>query len=147
MAVVTVSINGHNYSIDCNDGEEPQLQKLGARVDAKVQEVVRMVGQIGDTRLLMMASMLIADDEAGVKAKLDASEQARADLQKANAQLQAQINDAESLAADKLEAAAGRVETVLQALSAEADAAGTDDAVAPGAVKAPTLPLDGKAPQ
>lgn len=145
MAVVTVVVNGHNYSIDCNDGEEPQLQKLGARVDAKVQEVVRMVGQIGDTRLLLMAAMLIADDEAAVKAKLETSERALADMQKANAQLQAHINDAESLAADKLEAAAGRVETVLQALSVEADTTGADE-VPPPAASARPLPTDGKTP-
>lgn len=117
MASVTVSINGHNYAVDCNDGEEAQLQALAAEVDAKVQDVVRMVGQIGDLRLLLMASMLIVDDGHVLQGKLDATERALADLRKAHAELQGHVNDAESFAADKLEAAAGRVEAVLQTLS------------------------------
>lgn len=117
MASVTIAINGHNYAIDCNDGEEPQLQALAAVVDAKVLDVVRMVGQIGDVRLLLMASMLIVDDMHALRGRLEASERTMADLRKAHADLQGHINDAESLAADKLEAAAGRVEAVLQTLS------------------------------
>lgn len=117
MASVTVSINGHNYAIDCNDGEEAQLQALAAEVDAKVQDVVRMVGQIGDLRLLLMASMLIVDDGHALQGKIEATERSLADLRKAHAELQGHVNDAESFAADKLEAAAGRVETVLQTLN------------------------------
>ena len=116
MAAVNVVVNGRTYNIACNDGEEDSLKHLAAIVDGKLQEVVTMVGQIGDQRLLLMAALLIADDLVNRNDRLAEIEKSIAELKSANAQLQVQVNDAEGLAADKLEAAAKRVETVLTAL-------------------------------
>ncbi len=62
MAQVDITINGRDYSISCDDGQEDHLLRLGEYVDKKVTELVSEVGQVGDTRLLLMASLLIADD-------------------------------------------------------------------------------------
>ncbi|MEE8515258.1 MAG: cell division protein ZapA [Alphaproteobacteria bacterium] len=62
MAQVDITINGRDYSIACDDGQEDHLLRLGEYVDKKVTEMVAEVGQVGDTRLLVMASLLIADD-------------------------------------------------------------------------------------
>lgn len=62
MAQVDITINGRNYSIACDDGQEDHLLRLGEYVDKKVVELVSEVGQVGDTRLLVMASLLVADD-------------------------------------------------------------------------------------
>lgn len=62
MAQVDITINGRDYSISCDDGQEDHLLRLGEYVDKKVGELVAEVGQVGDTRLLVMASLLIADD-------------------------------------------------------------------------------------
>jgi cell division protein ZapA len=117
MAAVTVVVNGRSYKIACNDGEEDQLRNLASTVNDRVQDVVAMVGQIGDLRLLLMAAMLIADELATQNEKLDATQKAIAELQSANAQLQTQTGDAEGIAADQLEAAAGRIEAVLATLT------------------------------
>lgn len=116
MAVVNLAINGHSYSVDCNDGEEAQLQKLGAAVDAKVQDVVRMVGQIGELRLLLMASMLLADDAAVALDKAGEAEKSLAGLKRINADLQSQLSAAETRSAEKLDAATSRVEAVIRTL-------------------------------
>jgi len=62
MAQVDVSINSRSYRVACEDGQEQRLVELAQYVDQKVGELVRSVGQIGDTRLLVMASLLVADE-------------------------------------------------------------------------------------
>lgn len=62
MAEIVVTINGRNYPIGCDDGEEPQVRRLSQLVDARVRELAALVGQVGDARLLLMAALTMADD-------------------------------------------------------------------------------------
>lgn len=62
MATVEVTINGRSYPIACEDGQEDHLRQLAGYVDKRVQELVTALGQVGDLRLLVMASLLIADE-------------------------------------------------------------------------------------
>lgn len=62
MGQVALTINERRYEIACGDGEEARLAELGAYVDAKVGELRRAVGQIPETKLLLMACVLIADE-------------------------------------------------------------------------------------
>ena len=71
MASVDVSINGRSYQIACENGEEERLSRLADYVDERVQELVMAVGQAGDTRLLVLASLLIADELYEAQAALD----------------------------------------------------------------------------
>lgn len=71
MAEVTLFLNGRGYRIACADGQEPHIEKLGRFIDGKVQELVRQVGQVGDARLLAMASLMIADELADAKGGID----------------------------------------------------------------------------
>lgn len=71
MASVDVSINGRSYQIACDDGEEERLGRLAEYVDERVQDLVVAIGQAGDTRLLVMVSLLIADELYEAQAALD----------------------------------------------------------------------------
>ncbi len=62
MAQVDVTINDRSYRIACDDGQDGHLTKLADYVDSRVQELVSAVGQVGDARLLVMTSLLIADE-------------------------------------------------------------------------------------
>jgi cell division protein ZapA len=62
MPLVNVLVNGRAYTIACDDGEEDHLRELGTFVDKRVQELTGSVGQVGDTRLLLMAGLVIADE-------------------------------------------------------------------------------------
>jgi len=117
MAAVNVVVNGRNYSIACNDGEEERLKKLAAIVDDKLQELTRTVGQIGDQRLMLMAALLLADEFYSQQAKLDEIDKALSDFKTANGELQERVNESEGFAAEKLEAAAKRVENIIQTLA------------------------------
>ena len=62
MADVTVTINGHNYVVACKDGEEKHLHFLADYVSKKVSSLVVSFGQIGESRLMLMAALFIADE-------------------------------------------------------------------------------------
>lgn len=62
MAVISLTINGRSYEVTCDDGQEPHLEKLAEYIDEKVRELAASVGQVGEPRLLVMASLLIADE-------------------------------------------------------------------------------------
>jgi cell division protein ZapA len=112
MPLVNVMVNGRAYTIACDDGEEDHLRALAATVDAKAREVLSSVGLVGDTRLLLMAALLMADEYHGAVARLDASNQAAAALTSSHGALESQAMDAESRAATALELAAAQVEDI-----------------------------------
>jgi len=62
MAQVEITINGQSYRVACEDGQEQRLTDLSRMVDAHVGDLVQQVGQVGHTRLLVMASLLVADE-------------------------------------------------------------------------------------
>ena len=67
MAQVDVSVNGQSYRIACEDGQEDRLVDLAAMVDEKVLDLVNQIGQVGSSRLLVMAALVIADELVDLK--------------------------------------------------------------------------------
>ncbi len=72
MAQVAVAINGRSYSVACGDGEEQRIEQLASYVDNKIGSLKGALGNLGDQRLLVLASLVIADElwearEAGGK--------------------------------------------------------------------------------
>lgn len=62
MAQVTVIVNGQRYQLGCREGEEDRLTTLADYVDGKLMEVRNSIGQVGDVRLFLMASLILADE-------------------------------------------------------------------------------------
>ncbi len=72
MAQVTVIINNRRYDIACDDGQEAHLTRLAQSLDKRVEELTASIGQIGDSLLLVMASLLVADELSEAHAELEA---------------------------------------------------------------------------
>ena len=104
MAHVTVSINGRKYDIACDDGQEAHLLRLGSYVDNRVGELVAAVGNVGDARLLVMVSLLVADELSDAYAEMEA-------LRSGNRGVAARL-DAEETLASNLESLAERMEHI-----------------------------------
>ena len=62
MSQVEIKINGRQYQVSCEDGQERHLTELAEYFDEKMTSLIDEVGQIGDTSLMVMASLLIADE-------------------------------------------------------------------------------------
>lgn len=73
MAQVSVTVNGRKYEISCDDGQETHLFRLAEEVDRRVASLVTSVGQVGDARLLLLASLLLLDQLADLKQELAAA--------------------------------------------------------------------------
>ena len=71
MPEITVNINDQDYSIVCDPGEEDHLKSLSSRIDLKVRELTKRFGKIGETRLMVMASLLISDELHELKSKIN----------------------------------------------------------------------------
>lgn len=68
MAQVTLSIGGYGYNMVCRDGEEDHFLRLGAMVDSKAKQAISAVGSASETRQLMLAALLLADELNDVRA-------------------------------------------------------------------------------
>ena len=62
MPTLDITIHNRPYNVQCGEGEELRLKRLASYVDARVREQADAHGQIGDPRLLVLTSLLIADE-------------------------------------------------------------------------------------
>ena len=74
MALVTLRINGYAYTIGCRDGEEQHLAAMGREVEQRIDSVKSSAGQSGEARMLVMASLLMADELHELRTKLQAAQ-------------------------------------------------------------------------
>jgi len=69
MPQVELHINGRPYKIACGEGEEARTTALAAEVDRRVSDLKKQIGNVGDARLLVLASILMADELADARAR------------------------------------------------------------------------------
>ena len=105
MAQLTVQVNGKPYIVGCEDGEEAHLVALAALIDAKVREAAPGGGGLGETRLMLLGALMLADELSEAKTRLAA---AGAEV----AALVAERARADAKAVTALEAAAHRIEAM-----------------------------------
>ncbi|MBN8971670.1 MAG: cell division protein ZapA [Xanthobacteraceae bacterium] len=117
MNHINVTINGRQYRMACEDGQEQRLMSLADNFESRIVELRGKFGEIGDARLTVMAALMVADE------LLDANERIRA--------LQAEVSslgDVRIAAAERnratqyavsaaLNAAAERIEKTTQVLN------------------------------
>jgi cell division protein ZapA len=110
LAQVEIKINGREYRIACEDGQELHLSGLSKYLDGKVGELVEEVGQIGDTNLMVMAALLVTDELSDLREELeDARNQGARDSQSA-------VDKTEEKLAGQIDALATRIEKIADAL-------------------------------
>jgi len=62
MAQVEIRVNGRDYKVTCDDGQEQRLQQLAAHFDRHVTELSDELGQIGDSRLMLLSALTVCDE-------------------------------------------------------------------------------------
>ncbi|HEV2364777.1 MAG TPA: cell division protein ZapA [Caulobacteraceae bacterium] len=107
MAQVTIQINAKPYLVGCEDGQEQRLIELAETVDRQVRQVHSEVGALGETRLLLMGALLLADELGELKARLSAEASSAASLQRSMVEIEGRAADALNRAAERIENLAG----------------------------------------
>jgi cell division protein ZapA len=71
MGLVSVTLNGRPYDIACDDGQEGHVAYLADVLNSRVAALAETVGQVGESRLLLLAGLLVADELVEARNKLD----------------------------------------------------------------------------
>jgi len=117
MSQVSVTINGRQYRMACEDGQESHLMQLAKLLDERIGELRGKFGEVGDSRLTVMAALTVADQLSEAKQKITNIENELAALQDARmvAAEHAQATETAIIAA--LNAAAERIEGLTRNLN------------------------------
>jgi cell division protein ZapA len=115
MPLVNVLVNNHAYTVACDEGEEEHLRALAKFVDTRVRQLVETVGQVGDARLMLMASLVIADEMSEAMSRLEERGKEMAVLKNAPANSE-KSQKTEDMLADALEKATRQIEDIAQRL-------------------------------
>jgi cell division protein ZapA len=62
MPTIEILVNGRRHEMQCGQGEEGRLRQLASYVDRRIAELAKGQSQVGDARLLLMASLVVADE-------------------------------------------------------------------------------------
>jgi cell division protein ZapA len=117
MSHVNVTINGRQYRMACEDGQEDHLRRLAKDLDHRIEQLKASFGAVGDMRLAVMAALTIADELSDAAKRMRRLEEDLAALQDARVASgdRAQATEAAIIAA--LNAAAERIEGVTRSLN------------------------------
>lgn len=126
MALVTVKINGFPHTVGCQDGQEAHLQAMAAEVERRVQGLLgsgagRDPAGGGETRLLALASLMLADELHDMRVELDQmrralSQKPREVVREVVVEVQRDVPMPDSVYAEKLESLARRAEDIAAGL-------------------------------
>jgi cell division protein ZapA len=118
MPQVNVTINGRQFRMACEDGQEEHLTKLARELDARIETLRAKFGEIGDTRLTVMAALTVADELGEMTARLRRLEDELMAVQEAQVASTDRHQAGQAVAAALLNAAAERIESVAKKLNA-----------------------------
>jgi cell division protein ZapA len=117
MATVGVTIAGRTYRMACGEGEEGHLQELARHVDTTLAGLRKGFGEIGDTRLVIMTAITVADELFEARRRAAELEARLAELTESRSEGEA-LRDALALdVAGALDAASTRLERLAQHLN------------------------------
>ena len=75
MAEVTLEIGGRNFIVACQDGEEASLKQAASLLDVEATILQDQIGRVPETRMLLMAGLMLADRAAELAEKAARSEE------------------------------------------------------------------------
>ncbi|HYW60276.1 MAG TPA: cell division protein ZapA [Xanthobacteraceae bacterium] len=116
MGQITVGINGRQYRMACEDGQEEHLRRLAQDLDLRIERLRNDFGQIGDMRLTVMAALTIADELSEQGQQLRRTEDELAALQDARVVASDRAKATEAAIAAAFHSAADRIERLARAL-------------------------------
>jgi len=120
VAQVSVSINGRQFRMACEDGQEDHLMTLARELDGRIEGLRVKFGEIGDTRLTVMAALTLADELGEMRLRIGRLEAELAGAQEAHAASADRNKSVQAAVAAALTSAAERIESVAKKLNQSA---------------------------
>ena len=117
MSQVTVTINGRQFRMACEDGQEGHLIRLAQELDQRIDKLRGNFGEIGDARLTVMAALTLVDELADTAGRLKRVEQELASLQDARVTSAEHAKATQAAISAALNAAAERIEGLTRELN------------------------------
>ena len=117
MSSVNITINGKQYRVACEPGQEQRLSQLAADFDDRIASMRSRFGEVGDARLTVMAAMMLGDELVDAKARIARLEAEINSLNIARAGATDRLSRTEAAVASALDAAADKIERMTLALS------------------------------
>ena len=117
MSHINVTINGRQFRMACEEGQEVRLLKLAENFESRIQTLRGKFGEIGDARLTVMAALMACDElvDAGNRVRtLEAEVAELRDFRNAAAE---RARMTQTAVVNALNAAAERIEKSAQVLN------------------------------
>ena len=119
MPEVDIHIGGRAFQVACQPGEEHFLRAAAKLLDNEAQPLVQQMGRMPESRMLLMASLMLADRMAALEDELRLAKSQAATLQ---AQAAGEVRQVPPAVVDTLGEIAARVEALAQAVEERAGA-------------------------
>jgi cell division protein ZapA len=117
MSHINVTINGRQYRMACEEGQEVRLLKLAESLEARVEQLRGKFGEIGDQRLTVMAALTACDELLDANSRIRNLEQELNGLRDVRVAAVDRAKQTQTAVANALNAAAERIERTTQALN------------------------------
>jgi len=114
---VNVTINGRQYRMACEEGQETRLLRLAEMLESRVTDLRGKFGEIGDQRLTVMASLTIADELQDAERRIRGFEEEIEVLREGRVAASDRARATQSAIANALNAASDRSERMTQELN------------------------------
>jgi cell division protein ZapA len=124
VSQVNVTINGRQFRMACEDGQEGHLQQLARELDERIVVLRGQFGEIGDARLTVMAALMVADELAEAGKKLKRLEADNAALQNARGVDSGRAQEMQAAIVEAVNSAAERIEDIAKKLGQTGAGAG-----------------------
>ena len=117
MSHINVTINGRQYRMACEEGQEIRLLKLAESLEQRIETLRGKFGEIGDARLTVMAALTVCDELLDANARLRAVEEELVSLRDVRTAAVDRAKATQAAVASALNAAAERIERTTQVLN------------------------------
>ena len=117
MSHINVTINGRQYRMACEEGQEVRLLKLAESLESRVEQLRGKFGEIGDQRLTVMAALTVCDELLDAGARIRNLEQELENLRGVRTAAIDRARQTQTAVANALNAAAERIERTTQVLN------------------------------
>jgi cell division protein ZapA len=117
MGQVSVTLNGRTYRLECGEGEEAHLIALSEYLGSHVDTMKYKFGQVGDDRLILMASLMVTDELWEARRQLQELKSAMTELRRDRSAVDDTTKTLRGDLADTISAAADRLELLNQSFA------------------------------